>query len=55
MVENFHLNGFLVAGMTVSPIRGGDGNLEFLAWVKRSGPESLPDLECLVKQAQLQK
>lgn len=55
MVENFHLNGFVVAGLTVSPIRGGDGNLEFLAWLKRSGPEYLPDLECLVKQAQLQR
>jgi len=54
-VESFHLNGFLVSGMTVSPIRGGDGNLEFLAWLKRSGQEDLPDLERLVKQAQLQK
>ena len=55
MIETFHLNGFIVAGLTVSPIRGGDGNLEFLAWLKRTGPEHLPDLECLVKEAQLQR
>ncbi len=52
MVETFKLNGFTVAGMTVSPIRGGDGNAEFLAWLKRDGTEDLPSLESLVRQAQ---
>ncbi|NLS37530.1 TlyA family RNA methyltransferase [Fructobacillus tropaeoli] len=32
MVEN----GFTVAGLTYSPIKGGQGNIEFLAWLKRS-------------------
>ncbi len=50
-VETFKLNGFTVAGMTVSPIRGGDGNIEFLAWLKRSGEARLPSLEELVRQA----
>ncbi|USS92682.1 TlyA family RNA methyltransferase [Fructobacillus americanaquae] len=29
-------NGFTVAGLTYSPIKGGQGNIEFLAWLKRS-------------------
>lgn len=50
-VETFKLNGFTVAGLTVSPICGGDGNIEYLAWLRRDGEERLPDLEKLVKQA----
>ena len=50
-VETFKLNGFTVAGLTVSPIHGGDGNIEYLAWLRRDGEERLPDLEKLVKQA----
>lgn len=50
-VETFKLNGFTVAGLTVSPIHGGDGNMEFLAWLRRNGQEHLPDLEVLVRQA----
>lgn len=55
MMETFKLNGFTVAGLTTSPIRGGDGNLEFLAWLKKNGAECTVDLEALVKQAHLQK
>lgn len=51
MVETFKLNGFTVAGMTVSPIHGGDGNLEFLAWLRRTGAECIPNLQVLVRQA----
>ena len=50
-VETFKLNGFTVAGLTVSPIHGGDGNMEFLAWLRRNGQEHLPNLEVLVRQA----
>ena len=55
MVELFKLNSFTVSGLTVSPIHGGDGNIEFLAWLRRAGQEQLPDLETLVKQAHLRK
>jgi 23S rRNA (cytidine1920-2'-O)/16S rRNA (cytidine1409-2'-O)-methyltransferase len=51
MVETFKLNGFTVAGMTVSPIHGGDGNIEFLAWLRRTGEDRLPDLQALVRRA----
>ena len=55
MVETFKLNGFTVAGMTVSPINGGDGNIEFLAWLRREGEEHLPDLQALVRRAHERK
>lgn len=51
MVETFHLNGFTIAGMTVSPIHGGDGNIEFLAWLQRGGEDCALDLQTLVRQA----
>ena len=54
-VETFKLNGFTVAGLTVSPIHGGDGNIEFLAWLRRKGQDNLPDLEALVRQAHSRK
>ena len=55
MVDTFHANGFLIGGMTVSPITGGDGNVEFLAWLRRAGEEAVPNLEDLVKKAHLLK
>lgn len=55
MVETFHINGFTVAGMTVSPIHGGDGNIEFLAWLQRGGEDRIPDLQALVRQAHERK
>ncbi len=51
MVETIKLNGFTVAGITVSPVRGGDGNIEFLAWLKRGGEDHIPELEALVRKA----
>ena len=55
MVETFKLNGFTVADLTVSLIHGGDGNIEFLAWLRRDGQEKLPDLDALVRQAHSRK
>ena len=55
MVETFKLNGFTVVDLTVSPIHGGDGNIEFLAWLRRDGQEKLPDLDALVRQAHSRK
>jgi 23S rRNA (cytidine1920-2'-O)/16S rRNA (cytidine1409-2'-O)-methyltransferase len=55
MVHTFHANGFLIGGMTVSPITGGDGNVEVLAWLRRPGEEAVPNLEDLVKKAHLRK
>jgi hypothetical protein len=41
--------------MTVSPIHGGDGNIEFLAWLQRSGEDRISDLQALVRQAHERK
>lgn len=50
-VETFHLNGFSVIGLEPSPIAGGDGNLEFLALLRRDGVDTLPELERVVARA----
>ncbi len=55
MMETIKLNGFTVAGLTVSPILGGDGNIEFLTWLQRGGAEQIPNLEMLVRQAHTRK
>lgn len=45
-------NGFEPLGMTQSPIRGPEGNVEFLMYlVRRDGPVLQPDIEALVGQA----
>ncbi len=45
--------GFTAAGLTVSPIHGGSGNTEYLAWLTkgRDMPEHIPELHALVKSA----
>ncbi|NLL52362.1 MAG: TlyA family RNA methyltransferase [Peptococcaceae bacterium] len=48
---------FIVRGLDYSPIRGPEGNIEFLAWLQKSGPEAqsmawLSLVPVLVQQAQ---
>ena len=47
--------GFQIAGLTYSPITGGDGNIEFLAWLKKSDEQvaiSYPELiQTVVEEA----
>lgn len=50
-VENAHEAGFHVQGMTFSPIKGPEGNIEFLGYLVKSGEEQIPDLPALVQQA----
>ena len=51
MMTVFPQSGFSVAAMTDSPIRGGDGNIEYLAWL-RPGVCAKINLSELVKAAQ---
>ena len=45
-------NGFTVRGMTYSPIRGPEGNIEYLGWLEAGeGEEDIPDLAQLVQQS----
>ena len=41
--------GFSLLGLDYSPIRGPEGNIEYLAWIEKDGDESIaPDLGALV-------
>ncbi len=45
-------NGFTVRGMTYSPIRGPEGNIEYLGWLEAGeGEQDIPDLAQLVQQS----
>ena len=53
VLENFltHAkdNHFTVLGITYSPIRGPEGNIEYLGYLRKSGePSTIPDLAALV-------
>ena len=53
VLENFLVhakeNHFTVLGITYSPIRGPEGNIEYLGYLKKGGEEdAIPDLRALV-------
>ena len=53
VLENFLVhakeNDFTVLGITFSPIRGPEGNIEYLGYLKKDGGEDcIPDLQALV-------
>ncbi len=43
--------GLVPAGLTYSPIKGPEGNIEYLLWIKKNGEKNLPDPENIVRQA----
>lgn len=50
-VENARAAGFIVQNLTFSPIKGPEGNIEFLGYLAKTGEESIPDLAALVREA----
>ena len=50
-VENAHAAGFKVLDVTFSPIKGPEGNIEFLGYLAKQGEEHIPDLAEIVRQA----
>ena len=50
-VENAHAAGFKVLDVTFSPIKGPEGNIEFLGYLAKQGEEHIPDLAEVVRQA----
>ena len=53
VLENFLIhakeNNFTVLGITYSPIRGPEGNIEYLGYLKKNGgADCIPDLKALV-------
>ncbi|MGI6180921.1 MAG: TlyA family RNA methyltransferase [Agathobaculum sp.] len=53
-VENAHSAGFAVQDVTFSPIKGPEGNIEFLGFLAKQGEERLPDLDDIVRQAHME-
>ncbi len=43
-------NGWQVAGLITSPIQGGDGNVEYLAWLRRGEGEQTAEIERMISQ-----
>ncbi|MDO5142664.1 MAG: TlyA family RNA methyltransferase [Eubacteriales bacterium] len=50
-VEHAHAAGLVVQGVTFSPIKGPEGNIEFLGYLTKQGTEQMPDLADIVRQA----
>lgn len=50
-LENAHSAGFHVYDLTFSPIRGPEGNIEFLGYLGKDGEDSAFDLSALVAEA----
>ena len=50
-VENAHAAGFAVRDITFSPIKGPEGNIEFLGYLFKQGEDRVPDLHAVVQQA----
>ena len=50
-MENAHAAGFTVRDITFSPIKGPEGNIEFLGYLFKQGEDSVPDLHAVVQQA----
>ncbi len=55
VLENFLLNaersGFFVSGLTWSPVRGPEGNIEYLGYLKRKSGDFTPDIRGIVEQS----
>lgn len=47
----FQSNGLFVSRITFSPIKGGSGNIEYLALLERTAPRIVPDTRSTVKEA----
>jgi len=43
--------GFAVVGLTFSPVRGPEGNIEYLAWLKKNGESMQIDCGAIVEQS----
>ncbi len=53
-MENAHEAGFAVQDVTFSPIKGPEGNIEFLGYLAKQGEDHVPDLQEIVQQAHME-
>jgi len=50
-IENAHTAGFAVKNVTFSPIKGPEGNIEFLGYLDKRGEDTFPELHETVRGA----
>lgn len=50
-LDNAHKAGFCVRGLTFSPIKGPEGNIEFLGYLGKQDEEQIPDVDAVVREA----
>ena len=53
MIKYGKENGFAITGLSFSPITGGEGNIEFLAYFTVEGINHSLDIQSVVKEAHL--
>lgn len=53
-VNNAHASGFQVLDLTFSPIKGPEGNIEFLGYLSKSEPEQAYEIASVIEQAHMQ-
>ncbi len=51
VIRHYREAGFNICGLDYSPIRGGDGNIEFLLYLNKSGKEIVPDFDKIIEIA----
>ena len=51
LIDAFHSVGLSITGLTFSPVRGGSGNIEYLALLERTEKEAAVDVRKAVDQA----
>lgn len=50
VMEQAYLAGFKVLGLSFSPIRGPEGNIEYLLWIQKTTPELIMDYQKIAKE-----
>ena len=50
-ISNAEKAGYIVRGLTFSPLRGPEGNIEYLGWLSRTGNSIITDTSALVSQS----
>ena len=51
VIRSYQEAGFNICGLDYSPIRGGEGNIEFLLYISRDGKNTVPDVNEIVENA----
>lgn len=50
-IQNVRKSGFYIKGLTYSPLKGPEGNIEYLGWLRRHGDNTEIDIDGIVAQS----